>query len=95
MLVTTIIEVIYAFGVLFIACELGQRVNLAFAKCSEMVDQIKWYLFPAEIQRMLPMILNFTQQPFEIACFGSTRCDRDTFKWVSLCSESELLTARA
>ena len=80
----TMIEVFYAYAVLFICCELGQRVNLAFDDCSEMVDQFEWYLFPTKIQRMLPIILNFSQQPFEIKCFGSTACDRETFKYVSV-----------
>ena len=78
------IQVIYAFGVVFIACELGQRVNLAFVECSDMIDQFDWYLFPAEIQRLLPIILNFTQQPVEIKCFGSTTLDRETFKYVRI-----------
>jgi hypothetical protein len=45
-----------------------------------MIDQFKWYLFPSEIQRMLPLILNFAQQPIEIKCFGNMKNDRDTFK---------------
>lgn len=78
------IEVFYAFGVMFMTCELGQRINIAFVECGEMVEQFDWYLFPAEIQRMQPMILNITQQPFELKCFGSTACDRDTFKSVRM-----------
>ena len=76
------IQVTYAFGVMFVACELGQRLNLAFDECNDMIDQFNWYLFPAEIQRMLPLILNFMQQPVEIKCFGSTALDRETFKYV-------------
>lgn len=67
---------------MFIACELGQRINLAFIECNEMFDQLEWYLFPAEIMRLLPLIFNFMQQPVDIACFGSTALDRDTFKYV-------------
>ena len=82
-LLITMLEVFYAFGVLLIASELCQRVNVAFDQCSEMVDQFKWYLFPAEIQRMLPLIVNFMHQPIEIRCFGSTACNRETFQYVS------------
>lgn len=57
------IEACYGFGFLFIGCEMGQRVNLAFAECSAMAGQFDWYLFPAEIQQMLPLIFKFTQQP--------------------------------
>lgn len=83
MFLVTIIETCYAFGVMFIVCELFQRINLAFDECNEMVDQLDWYLFPAKIQQMLPIIIHFTQQPCEIKCFGSAVCDRDTFKYVS------------
>lgn len=77
------VEVFYSFGVLFIVCELGQRVNLAFAECSAAIDQFEWYQFPTEVQQILPMILNNSQQSVAIICFGSTNCDRETFKDVS------------
>lgn len=77
------LQAIYAFGLVFVICEMGQRLNFAFAECSQMVDQFEWYLFPMAIQRMLPLILMFTQQPFEVVCFGSKASDRDTFKLVS------------
>lgn len=73
-LLITVFEIVYAFGVIFVACELGQRVNLAFDECSQIINQFEWYLFPDEIQRMLPLILNLTRQPIEIKCFGSTAC---------------------
>lgn len=82
-LLLTTIEAIYAFGVLFIACELCQHVNCAFNECSDMIDQFAWYWFPANVKQILPTILNFTQQPVVITCFGSTTCDRETFKYVS------------
>lgn len=79
----TIIEVIYAFGVMFTACELCQRVNVVFDECNDIIDQFKWYLTPTEMQRMLPFILQFAQLPVEIKCFGTTACGRNTFKFVS------------
>lgn len=48
------------------------------------MDEFDWYLFPSEIQRMLPIIMMYAQQPVGIACFGSTTCNRDTFKYVSM-----------
>lgn len=80
----TILELIYGFGSLFIACEVCQRTNLAFDKCSEMVEHFEWYSFPTGIQRMLPVILNIMHQPVEIKCFGGLTCDRETFKYVRI-----------
>lgn len=67
---------------MMIACEIGQRVNNAFDECSEMVDQLDWYLFPAKTQEILPIIINFAQQPIVFYCFGSAAAIRDTFKYV-------------
>lgn len=83
-LLVTTIQVMYAFVVLLIACELGQRFHLAFFDCSEMIGQFEWYSFPYEIQRMLPVVIHFAQQPVDIKCFGSAACDRETFKSVSI-----------
>lgn len=83
-LLITMFEVIYSFGILFIACELCQRVDFAFSECNVMIDQFAWYSVPADVQRMLPLILNFMQQPIELKCFGSSSCDRETFKYVRL-----------
>lgn len=80
----TAIQTFYSFGVVFIACELCQRAKFAFEECIEMIDQFEWYFFPAEIQRMLPSIIHFTQQPIELKCLGSTACDREAFKSVRI-----------
>lgn len=79
-------EAIYSFGLLYLACDLGQRVKIEFNECKEMIEQFKWYSFPLKIQRMLPLILNFAQQPVEVKCFGSMPCDRKTFKRVRILS---------
>lgn len=79
----TMIEVIYAFGILFIACELFQRISLAFDGCNDTISQLKWYLFPVKLQPMMPVIINASQKSIEIKCFGSMACDRESFKYVS------------
>ena len=89
-LLITMLEAIYAFGVLLIACELCGGNNQAYDECSDMVDQLDWYLFPIEIQRMMPTILHFTQQPIEIKCFGSTACNREVFKYVSTAKPNQI-----
>lgn len=86
MILITVLEIIYAFGVVFIASDLCQRVNLEFDECNQMIGQFEWYLFPAEIQRILPIIMNYTQQPVDIRCFGTAACDRETFKYVRILS---------
>lgn len=72
----------YAFGLVFICCELGQRVSGSFTEINSAVDHLNWYLFPMTVQRIMPIIINNAQQPIEIECFGSVRCNRKSFKEV-------------
>ena len=69
---------------MFIACEISQRVNDAFNGLNLTIHQFDWYLFPIEIQRMLPMIIVVAQQPVTLECFGSISCSREVFKNVGI-----------
>lgn len=83
MLSIIMIQIAYTFGVLFIACELGQRTTLALNDCCDVINQFDWYLLPADIQRLLPIIINCAQQAVDIKCYGSVACNRETFRYVS------------
>lgn len=85
------VQILYSFIVMLISCDLGQRINLAFDECGEIIDQFDWYRLPIEIQRILPIIINFAQQPVDIKCFGSAACDRDTFKFVIMTKSIDLI----
>lgn len=82
------LQTFYAFGVMFVSCELSQRICLAFEECYEMINQFEWYFWPADIQRILPIIMSYAQRPVEIQCFGSWACGRETFKYVSAATEA-------
>lgn len=83
-LLITTIQTFYAFGIMFVACELCQRSNCEFGECNGMINQFKWYLFPVNVKRILPIIINHAQQSVDIKCFGSTASNRETFKYVSV-----------
>lgn len=68
--------------IVFIACDLGQRMNDAFDEINCTLNRFDWYLFPIEIQRMLPMIKANTQKPVSLECFGSIACNREVFRKV-------------
>lgn len=74
---------IIGFTLVFIACELGQRMNNAFEDINLTIDQFDWYLFSIEVQRMLSIIIfPIVQQPVTLECLGSIKCTRDVFKKV-------------
>ena len=82
-LVLTIFDACFAFGILLIACELCQQIENAFVEIDDMIGEFDWYLFPNEIQQILPIIIAAAQKPVTIECFGSISCNRDVFKKVS------------
>lgn len=88
MLLVVFIEVAYAFGLLCVACELGERFRNLFDEIAVTIEQFKWYSFPFGMQRILPIIILNAQEPVAIACFGSILCDRKSFKFVSLIHRS-------
>lgn len=81
-LFTVIFYAIDAVGIIFAACEIGQRMCNAFEEIEDITGQYCWYLFPYEIKKILPMILMNLQEPVELQIFGSFCCDRDAFKKV-------------
>lgn len=72
----------YAFGLVLISCELGQRMTNAFEKFEVVICELDWLLFPVKLQQMLPPLLIIAQQPVRLECFGSNACVRESFKKV-------------
>lgn len=82
----SILYAVCSFGLVFNACEISQRSCDALNEMDDDIGQLDWYLCPAGIQRMLPIIMVNSQQPVIIKCFGSIACSRETFKEVSVIS---------
>ena len=73
----------HGFGAVFIASELGQRVNNAFNSIHLRIEQFSWCFLPVEIKRILPMIICVAQEPVELECSGSISLSREVFKKAS------------
>lgn len=82
-----ILNGIFAFVAVFIACELGQRMSDAFVEIDITIDRFDWHLFPIEVQRLLPMVMANAQQSVSLECFGSISCGRVVFKSVCISVE--------
>lgn len=87
MLVIIFFNSCYALGLIFVVCELCQRVCDGFEEVNRTMDQLYWLSYPIEIRRMLTIILVFAQQPVQFQVFGSIACCRDSFKRVSSISQ--------
>lgn len=74
-----------AFGVVFVVCELSERMSTAFDDISDLVQQLDWYLFTIQLKLVLPTVIAFAQQSVDFPSFGSFSSNRDTFKKVLHC----------
>lgn len=83
-LMLPIINGIFGLILVFISCELGQRMADAFEEIEITIDRCDWYLLPIKTKRTLLMIIANVQQPVEVGCFGSTTCAREVFKNVGI-----------
>lgn len=72
-----------SFTEVFILCETGERLTAQFNKDDTGILQWNWYTFPLDIQKILPIILSDTQNPFIMRGFGGVACTRESFKSVS------------
>ena len=84
MILESIFYGVWVLNLVFAACELGQRFRNAFSDIDDSIFQLDWYLLPYELQKHLPIIVNYAQQPLVVRFFGSYSCSRDQFKKVSL-----------
>lgn len=73
-----------ALNLIFVTCESGQRASNAFNKMGKIFAEIDWYLLPIQIQRMLPIIMIYSQDTIEIRFFGNISCSRIQFQKVLL-----------
>lgn len=78
-LLTVLIPV---FGLIFVACELNQRLTDKFGNFNDNLWEYNWYLFPIELKRMYLIFASNTQQPVNIRAYGNIFCTRETFKLV-------------
>lgn len=52
----SIVEMCYAFGLVFFVCELGQRLTNAFESNEDTFERFDWHLFSNELLKMLHLI---------------------------------------
>lgn len=83
-MIVMVIEGLCAFGLVFLACELGEQFSAQYDDISNVIHHLKWYTFPIKVQQMLPTIILIAQQPVAIECFGSYLCLRTTLKSVCI-----------
>lgn len=83
-LVSVVFNLFWTLALVFVPCEIGERVRMEFMKLDFTIGQFSWHLFSQDIQKILPIVINNAQQPVLIEWFGSISCIREVFKKVCL-----------
>lgn len=78
-----LLDIFAATVAILVICELGQRFSNAFEEIVDVLGEFRWYKFPIEINRSLPMLMAEAQLPVEIEVFGSITCCRVVMKFVN------------
>lgn len=85
MLLCCVILLLWINAIIFIFCECGERITIGFVEVNDEICQLKWYLFPYEIQRMMPNMMMATQEAVILkGCGNCSSCTREAFTNVSL-----------
>lgn len=76
-------EMLWVFVLIFGICEFGERLNKSSSEeINYTFEQSAWYLFPRDVQSVLPFLIMVAQKPVDLDVFGSISCSRITFKKV-------------
>lgn len=90
-IVVPAVELFVAFVLVFISCELADRISVEFEQICNIISTSNWYAFPISYSKMLPTILANAQEDVYFECFGSIPCNRETFKRVGKLINQQLI----
>ena len=75
-------ELLWSFGLVWIFCNLCEKLSTAFDEVYHVIDQLDWYMYPSEMAKILPIVFVNAQRRVVVECFGSIPCSLGTFKKV-------------
>lgn len=65
------VKLFWSFSLVFINCELPGRIGNQFDDIEYLINQFKWYLFPYDVQKILPFVILNAQELVGFECFGA------------------------
>lgn len=82
-LISPLLYAFWSFAPIFMYCEFGNAVTDEFESFSDELCQCKWYSLPIELQKMMVVFIEGTQEPIIVRGFCNIVCIRDSFKKVT------------
>lgn len=69
----------WALFFIFATCEIGERMYQNSYDVEDKIEQLDWYKYPYEVQRMIPVFIMNAQKGIAIEFFGTISCSRAQF----------------
>lgn len=66
----------------FVFCYFGDQVTTEYLKITDIVYDTPWHLYPYELRKNFPFVLQTTQRPIYLRGFGIIICTLPLFKKV-------------
>lgn len=82
-LLLPLIFTIGAFTIIFILCEVGERIMDPLNEINNDLWMSDWYTFPVSVRKKFPILIHATQKPFLLSGFGNIQCSRKAFENVT------------
>lgn len=79
-LLTYSLQLFWGYAVIFIFCELGERLTQEYDKLYDVICEFNWYAYPLKVQRILPIAFAGAQDQIILQGFGNCLCTREAFK---------------
>lgn len=70
----------WAFSANLMFCALGERLTSRYIRIDVEITNFIWYIFPLDVQKMLPILLNGTQDAIVLSGIGNVLCTHEAFK---------------
>lgn len=75
-------ELLWSFGLVWIFCNLCEKLTTAFEEVCGAFDLLDWYFYPPKMTKILPVMIMNAQRRVVVECFGKISCSLETFKAV-------------
>lgn len=72
-------------GWAFLFCYFGHNVSHRFMGIGDSAYDLDWHLYPLEIRKHLPLMIQAAQNPVYLQGFANVQCTRESFRKVSSC----------
>lgn len=83
MLLESVLFGIWALTLVLVVCEFGEKMSDEYEGVERAINRLDWYRLPTDIQRMLPIMFMYCQEPLIVKFFGSLSVSRCQFKKVN------------